>query len=74
MSGDELREVKHYPVIDLEATTDDGGETCARRSDSMPCAFESSEPSLLAETEGVEDRRQQRWQLPANALVRCRRV
>ena len=25
MSGDELREVKHYLVIDLEATTDDGG-------------------------------------------------
>lgn len=26
MRGDELREVKHYLVIDLEATTDDGGD------------------------------------------------
>jgi len=26
VSGDELREVKHYLVIDLEATTDDGGD------------------------------------------------
>ena len=26
MSGDEHREVKHYLVIDLEATTDDGGD------------------------------------------------
>lgn len=26
MSGGELREVKHYLVIDLEATTDDGGD------------------------------------------------
>ena len=26
MSGGELREVKHYLVIDLEGTTDDGGD------------------------------------------------